>query len=180
MRPDVHAPRSGLNSHRRMNEQLTTSRIGCRACVLGRGRNRYHHRIDGRGDIVQIIALDYMFFTDYGVARALEEAEERTQQNNGNVRDVQTVLVMKDYAQGSIWAYLVAGEGLAAAPQLVEMILHDLDACGLGSALLVTKADQEPAIIEVQAGISRLRRDIVTDGTAEENSGGRSIVQRPC
>ena len=27
MRPDVHAPRSGLNSQRWINEQLTTSRI---------------------------------------------------------------------------------------------------------------------------------------------------------
>ena len=76
---------------------------------------------------------------------------------------------MKDYARGSIWAYPVAGKGLAAAPQLVEMILHDLDACGLGSALVVTKTEQEPATIEVQAGISRLRREIMTDGTAEEN-----------
>ena len=33
-------------------------RSWCRACVLGRGRNRYHHRIDGRDDIVQRIALD--------------------------------------------------------------------------------------------------------------------------
>ena len=40
----------------------------------------------------------------------------------------------------------------------------------LGSAFIVTKPDQEAAIIEVQAGISRLRREIVTDGTVEENS----------
>ena len=50
------------------------------------------------------------------------------------------------------------------------MILHDFDASGLGSALIVTKTDQEPAIVEVQAGISRLRREAVTDVTAEENS----------
>ena len=117
-----------------------------------------------------------MFFTDYGVASTVEEAEELTRQNNGNVRDAQTVLVMKDYARGSIWAYPVAGKGLVAAPQIVEMILHDLDACGLGSALIVTKNDQEPAIIEVQAGISRLRRDIVTDGTADDNSSGRLVI----
>ena len=82
-----------------------------------------------------------MLFTDYGVARTLEEAEELIRQNKGNVRDVQTVLDMKDYARGSIWAYPVAGKGLAAAPQIVEMILHDLNACGLGSALIVTKTD---------------------------------------
>ena len=46
-----------------------------RARGLGRGRNRYHHRIDGRGDIVQRIALDDMFFNAFAVARTFEEAQ---------------------------------------------------------------------------------------------------------
>ena len=65
----------------------------------------------------------------------------------------------------------VAGKGLATAPYVVEMFLHDLGACGLGPARIVTKTDQEPAIFEVRAEISRPRREIVTDGTAEESSG---------
>ena len=48
-------------------------RSWCRACMLGRGRDRPHHRIDHRGDIVPRVALDYMFFTDYGITKTLEE-----------------------------------------------------------------------------------------------------------
>ena len=59
---------------------------------------------------------------------------------------------------------------MAAAPYLAEMILHDLDSCGLGSAQLVSKTDQEPAIVELQGELSRLRREITTAGTTEEHS----------
>ena len=51
-------------------------RSWCRACVLGRGRDRPHHRVDHSGDILPRVAMDYMFFTDYGIARTEEEARE--------------------------------------------------------------------------------------------------------
>ena len=77
-------------------------RSWCRACVLGRGRDRHHRRIDGSGDLVPRIALDYMFFADYGITKTLEEAKELIEKHGGNVREIQPVLVMKDYARDSI------------------------------------------------------------------------------
>ena len=121
-------------------------RSWCRACMLGRGRDRSHHRIDHRGDIIPRVALDYMFFTDYGITKTLEEAHELIEKHQGDIREVQPTLVMKDYARGSVWAYPVDGKGMAAAPFIAEMILSDLDSCGLGSAQLVSKTDQEPGL----------------------------------
>ena len=95
-------------------------RSWCRFCALARGKDRYHHRVDRRGDLISRVALDYMFFTDYGIARTEEEARELISKNTGNVRDVQTVLVLKDYSRGSIWAYPVPGKGISAA--LISLI----------------------------------------------------------
>ena len=116
------------------------------------------------------IAFDYMFFTDYGWTHTEEEAVELITKNSGCVRDILTVLVLKEYCCGTIWAYPVAGKGMSAAPHIVEAMLADLDACGLGTARIVTKSDQEPAIVEVQVELSRARREIQADGTAEEHS----------
>ena len=49
--------------------------------MLGRCRDRSHHRIDHRGDIIPRVALDYMFFTDYGITMTLEEARELIEQH---------------------------------------------------------------------------------------------------
>ena len=138
--------------------------------MLGGGRDRAHHRIDHRRDIIPRVALDDMCFTDCGITKTLEEAHELIEQHQGDVREVQPALVMKDYARGSVWAYPVDGKGMAASPFIAEMILSDLDSCGLGSAQIVSKTDQEPAIVEVQGEISKLRREVTTAGTAEEHS----------
>ena len=44
-----------------------------------------------------------MLFTDYGITKTLEEAHELIEQHQGDVREVQPTLVMKDYARGSVW-----------------------------------------------------------------------------
>ena len=61
------------------------------------------------------------------------------------------------------------GKGLEAAPELVGHILGGLDASGLDKARIVTKSDQEPAIVEMQAEMSQMRGEMKAMGTAEEN-----------
>ena len=106
-------------------------RAWCRECVLGRGRDRQHRRIeDENGD--PRVSMDYMFFTEYWVFGTLGEAEASIQENGGLQRHCLTVMVLKDFRYKSIWAYPVEGKGVGAAEWLVTQILEDLDTCGLG------------------------------------------------
>ena len=81
-----------------------------------------------------------------------------------------TVLVIKDFKHKSIWAYPVEGQGLAAVEWLIAQGIEDLDTCGLDGCHMVVKSGQEPAIVEMQRGISETRRRVGTGGTALENS----------
>ena len=145
-------------------------RSWCRACVLGRGKDRYHGRIDSRTDNVPRIAMDYMFFTSYGVATTWAAAEEMIQRNGGQNREILTVLVLKDFMFGAVWAYPVRGKGLDAAPEVIDHILGDLDASGLDKARIVIKSDQEASMKEIQDELGRRRRETSAMGTAIENS----------
>ena len=156
-RPDRHVPRSCPNSHRQTNEQLTTSctaHTGHGVVIVFWGEDVIATTTVLTAEATSFIGLRWTTCSSpiTKIARTPEEAQELVQQNQGNLRDVQTVLVMKDYARGSIWAYPVAVKGIAATPHEVEMILHDFDACVLGSALMFRKTDQEPAIIECKRG----------------------------
>ena len=145
-------------------------RSWCRACVLGRGKDRHHRRVDRRADTVPRVAMDYMFLTSYGFTTSGAAAEEMIRRANGTCRTVLTVLVLKDCMHGSIWAYPVRGKGLEASPEVIDHILGDLDACGFDNARLIIKNDQEVAIKEVQAELRRRRSALQEAGTAVEHS----------
>ena len=144
-------------------------RAWCRECVLGRGRDRQHRRIDDNSGIPRI-SMDYMFLTEYGIARSLDEAETLISSNGGAVRTCMTVMVLKDFRSKSVWAYPVEGKGVSAAEWLITQILEDLDTCGLDGCRIVLKSDQEPSIVEVQNKIAELRRQAHSHGTIIENS----------
>ena len=114
--------------------------------------------------------MDYMFLTSYGWTATIEEAEELVAKASNPCRTISTILVLKDYVFGSVWAYPVAGQGFAAAPNVIDHVLGDLAACGLDKARLISKNDQEVAIRELQDELSRRRREVDGPGTAEENS----------
>ena len=165
-----HPDEPTAEERRKHNITHCPYRSWCRACVLGRGKDRYHRRIDCRSNTVPRIAMAYMFFTSYGFANSLAEAEELIRKSEGQCKEVITVLVVKDCMFGAVWAYPVRGRGLEAAPELIDHILGDIDSSGFDKARLFVKNDQEPAIKEVQDELSRRRREMRAIGTAEENS----------
>ena len=64
-----HPDEPTAEERRKHNITHCPYRSWCRACVLGRGKDRYHRRIDCRSNTVSRIAMDYMFFTSYGWLR---------------------------------------------------------------------------------------------------------------
>ena len=144
-------------------------RAWCRECVLGRGRDRQHRRIEDE-DGVPRVSMDYMFFTEYGVFGTADEAEASIKENGDVERHCLTVMVLKDFRYKSLWAYPVEGKGVGAAEWLVNQIVEDLDTCGLDWCRLVLKSDQEPSIIEIQHAIKDARGKAHSHGTAIENS----------
>ena len=107
--------------------------------------------------------MDYMHISEKGVSHKADEIEE-------GETEVLTMLVVKDAWHKSIWAYPVEGKGVTAAEWLPEMVRKDLSTSGLDNCMLVVKADQEPAIRELQEELARQRRASGAVGTIIENS----------
>ena len=139
-------------------------RTWCYDCLQGQGKDRYHLRLEEEDGVARI-AMDYMFLTERGVTRNSAEADEWAKGG-----ECVTVLVMKDFRFKSIWAYPVEHKGTLQTDWVVKAIIEDLDTCGLGSCRVVTKTDQEAAIVNVQNEIVKLRLKSGADGTALENS----------
>ena len=144
-------------------------RAWCRECVLGRGRDRQHRRIEDE-DGVPRVSMDYMFLTEHGIFGTIDEAEASMQADSDAQRHCLTVMVLKDFRYTSIWAYPVEGKGVSAAEWLITQIPEDLDTCGLDQCRLVLKSDQEPGIVEVPQAIKAARGRAHDHGTAIENS----------
>ena len=85
-------------------------------------------------------------------------------------------MILKDYKFKSIWAYPLELKGTLRTEWLAKAIVEDLDTCGLGSCRVVTKTDQEPAIINVQQDLVKARLASGASDTAIEYSriGDRS------
>ena len=97
----------------------------CAECVQGRGKDRYHLRIEDE-DGVPRIGMDYMFLSEKGVTHKSDVADEWTK--NG---ECIAILVIKDFRHKSIWAYPVESKGMIKSSWLVDQIIEDLDTCGL-------------------------------------------------
>ena len=102
--------------------------------------------------------MDYMFLTEYGIAKSIDEAEDLIKKGGGLQRSCMTVMVLKDFRSKSVWAYPVEGKGVGAAEWLITQVLEDLDTCGLDGCRIVFKSDQDPNILEVQHRIAELQR----------------------
>ena len=114
--------------------------------------------------------MDYMFLTEYGIAKSIDEAEDLIKKGGGLQRSCMTVMVLKDFRSKSVWAYPCEGKGAGAAEWLITQVLEDLDTCGLDGCRIVFKYDQEPSILEVQNRIAELRRQAHSHGTTIEHS----------
>ena len=144
-------------------------RAWCRECVLGRGRDRQHRRIDDEDGIPRV-SMDYMFRTEYGIAKSIDEAEDRIKKGGGLQRSCMTVMVLTDFRSKSVWAYPVEGKGVGAAEWLITQVLEDFDTCGLDGCRIVLESNQEPSILEVQNRIAKVRRQVHSHGTTIEHS----------
>ena len=86
----------------------------------------------------------------------------------GSISEILSFLVLK-----GLWKHMGISSSWkrnSRGPHIVEAMLHDLDACGLGAARIVTKTGQEPAIVDFQAKINKARREIQAEWSAEEKS----------
>ena len=79
-------------------------RSRCRECVLGRGRDRQHRRIEDE-DGVPRVSRDYMFFTEYGVFTTIDEAEASIRASGGLRKHCLAVMVLKDFKYNRLWVY---------------------------------------------------------------------------
>ena len=114
--------------------------------------------------------MDYCFFTEGA------KATETDHENSTKAAVSMTVMLMVESLFRSMWAYAVQCKG-ATDEWLAEQIKDDLETIGLAGERLIIKADQEPAITEVQRAVAAAR---ATSGTAMEqarvgdsNSNGR-------
>ena len=116
------------------------------------------------------ISMDYMFMTESGITKSLEEAETLIRNSRGLTKTRMTVMVLKGFQSKRVWAYPVEGKDVRAAVWLIAQVLEELDTGGLDGCRRVLKSDQEPSILEFQNRIAELRRQAHSHGTTIENS----------
>ena len=139
----------------------------CEFCVRGRGRDRYHRRLDGEEDEQAKMSVDYGFLTQRcGSEDGSAEAEE-TEVDVSDMAKARPLLVMKEYLKESVWAYLCCKKGATGQEWAALQINEDLTTVGVNGDHLVTKSDQENAVVDVLARVSHHRAD---RSTARENS----------
>ncbi len=137
-------------------------RSWCDHCVRGQAKDDAHVTVKtaaADSSIVRVI-LDYCFLQEGMAAKATEHDEETMAKMS------MTVLVMVETLCHSIWAYAVASKGATEA-WVSEQIVEDLETVGLANERLITKADQESSITDVQRSIAKARKGY---GTAIEQS----------
>ncbi len=122
--------------------------------MKGQAKDDRHVTVSGdlaESDVVRVI-LDYCFFQ----AEMSEKAKKLTL----------TVMVMIETLCHSVWAYAVSSKGASEA-WVSEQIVEDMDTIGLSKERIITKADQEASITDVQNNIVAARGP---QGTAIEQS----------
>ena len=142
-------------------------RSWCEHCVRGQAIGRPHRKITGEAAIMEVprVILDYAFLQqDMAKER---EGDEHESEHAEIERSSMKILVMVETECDSIWAYTVENKGSMMEPWLAPRICEDLATVGLGKGRIIVKADQEPAIVDLQKEISRTRADA---GTALDSS----------
>ena len=123
-----------------------TYRSWCRACVAGRGRSKYHRRID-REDVncVPVVSMDYGFL---GPQCELCEGDD--------TQVLLTFLGLRDRKSRSIAGLTVPHKGPDNGYP-VSRVVRQLDEWGRGDVIL--RSDQEPAIEQLKRCIKEKRAE---------------------
>ena len=120
-------------------------RSWCEHCMRGQAKDDAHVKVTGGladSDVTRVI-LDYCFFQE-GVTTKTTDNEDATK-----IEVSLTALVMVETLCHSVWAYAVSSKGAAEA-WVSEQIVEDLETIGLAQERIITKADQEASITDVQ------------------------------
>ena len=158
----ARSPSEPTSRDRELHEVLHIPlRSWCKHCMMGRGKDCYHMRLDGKSEAdFPRIGMDYMFLTDRGVTSKSEDV----------IGECMTLLVVKDFLHKSIWVYPAEGKGVVKSEWISYMLHDDMATCGMDNSMIVVKSDQEPAIKEMQAELAKRRREAGATGTILENS----------
>ena len=137
-------------------------RSWCEHCVKGQGKDDPHCVVAAAyaDSSVVRVSMDYCFFTEGA------KATETDHEDSTKATVSMTVMLMVESLFRSMWAYAVQCKG-ATDEWLAEQITNDLETIGLAGERLIIKADQEPAITEVQRAVAEAR---AKSGTAIEQS----------
>ncbi len=137
-------------------------RSWCDPCVKGQAKDDAHGTVQGEyaESSIPRVTMDYAFLTENVKAKEDEFTEEV------KAKVSMTILVLVESMCRSVWTYAVESKG-ASENWLGEQILEDFDTIGLTNERLIIKADQEPAITEVQRMLVKSRAG---HGTAMEQS----------
>ncbi len=135
----------------------------CEHCVRGRATGQQHRTV--KGDLAEStvtrVGMDYGFIQE---DQTIIESEHGTETK---ATLSMTILVMVETLCHSIWSYAVEGKGIISTDWLAPKLVEDMTTIGLSKERIIAKSDQEPAIVQLQKEIVRLRQDA---GTALENS----------
>ena len=153
----------------------------CKHCNAARAVRRNHARIKQRAHITKDvdedrdgpvkISLDYMY---------LHERKGPYQDESVNPPH----MVMIEHRFGRGWAYRVPNKGIHnEASWLPKKLVQDLDNTGLQDARIIVKADQEPAIVDVQTAMQELRPNQIVPinspvGESESNGRAENFIRR--
>ena len=109
-------------------------RSWCRHCVRGKGKSESHKRLDAEKEhTIPTVSMDYCFM--------------------GQVDDDKTlpILGIRDHRHKVTYSHVVPSKG-AKHPYSVGQVVHDIDQ--LGYSKMISKNDQEPAIVDLQKQVS--------------------------
>ena len=138
-------------------------RSWCDHCVRSRGLGQPHRKVkpEDKESTVPRTMMDYGF---------IKEEQTTTEDEHGAstvAKVCMTILVMIETLCDSVWAYAIEGKGAASTDWLAPKVVDDMNTIGMTKERVISKSDQEPAIVQLQHEVARLRKDA---GTAIENS----------
>ena len=138
-------------------------RSWCDACVKARATGQPHRAMKGEyaESTVARVLMDYGFLHEEETVRESEHGTET------EAKVSMTVMVMMETLCSSVWAYALEGKGASSLDWLAQQVVADIESVGLANERIITKTDQEPAIVQLQQEVAKQRKEA---GTALENS----------
>ena len=138
-------------------------RSWCEHCNKGRGVGQPHRSMKGEYKESTVARV----LMDYGYLHEDEIITEGEHENKTEARISMTTMVMLETLCSSVWAYVIDSKGSESLEWLAKQVVEDIETVGLNKERIITKADQEASIIQLQKEVARQRTEA---GTAIENS----------